>query len=261
MNEKSRVLCTFSGKYGDIMWSMPTVRALAARYEHKLDFCCMPQYENLLPLIQMQPYINKAFVLPEWKFEGSPFGDQPWQAPTDGLGYEHVFHLTYRSHPQVECLADFTARQQCITLGDTWTPFLHLEEDRVEATVFSISENRVRYPDIVFGFNPDYHEYKSVFISRLTKSLQSLLGHEIVWKEVTTLPWIDAACAIKNAKVFVGCRSALMVVAHGFGKNVVTFEPNSARLSPIFGCRVGSERLFDLSTLPQCVDYVKGFLQ
>ena len=46
--------------------------------------------------------------------------------------------------------------------------------------------------------------------------------------------WVDAAAKIKKAKFFLGCCSALHVLACALGKSVVMVEPNAARHNPIF---------------------------
>ena len=139
----SNALATFSGKIGDILWSLPTVRELGKRYG-PMDFAVMPQYESLLGLLDAQDYIEHAFVIPEWVCWGSPHGDQPWEAPVEVLskrhtlsvdldvkgdthmmmGYEtdHVYHLAYRAHPGIGApampLVDFIAHQQNLVLED-----------------------------------------------------------------------------------------------------------------------------------------------
>src|SRR5271163_5136145 len=116
----SKMLCTFSGQYGDILWSLATAQELYRRRRNKyvenpelhnnddvnVDFGIMPQYRSLVPLIQAQPYVGSAFVLEDWITTGSPFGCQPWNPPKVPPGYDEVRHLTYRFHPQEECLAD-----------------------------------------------------------------------------------------------------------------------------------------------------------
>lgn len=218
-------LVTMSGRYGDILWSLPTAKRIAEQVGHTVDFCCMPQYESLLPLLAVQRYIAKAFVLPNWICQGSPFGDQPWEAPVAELGYQRVFHLTYRYHPVNETLADFIARQQHIQLGDTWLPFLSVED-----------VVRSRGAVVAVGFNPDGQEQKLTLVNHLREHLV-----DVHFVDCSTLTWLQAAWAISQCKFFLGCRSSLAVVAHGFAKRCLIYEPNAARRPWIFGCRVGRE--------------------
>lgn len=267
--EKAKILCTFSGRYGDILWSLPTVRELRLRLNQSIDFCCMPQYENLLPLIRQQFYVNKAFPLLPWICQGSPYGDQPWEAPVEHLGYEQVFHLTYRHHPQVECLADFIARQQHVALGDTWVPFLNindvrffdmLQEEKKRTPGFEIPNEFIKTPEVVVGFNPDHGNYKQEFFNQVIASVENKLGREVPWKDLKKYDWIKATYLVQNSKVFIGCRSALCVVAHGCGKPCVVFEPNVARHGIVFGCRVGNEKMFNFQTVNECVEYLFGLI-
>src|SRR5271170_584409 len=104
-----KILCTFSGKFGDIMWSLPTVRQISKNLGTRVDMGIMPGYKTLLPLLQEQKYINRAYTIDNWECTGSPCGDQPWNPPVDcEEEYSNVFHLTYRRHPSAfEPLIDF----------------------------------------------------------------------------------------------------------------------------------------------------------
>src|SRR5882724_5440935 len=126
----SKYLCTFPGKFGDILWSLATVKFIAEKIVGEpVDFAVMPYYESILPLIQKQEYIDRAFAIKTWLKTHSNYGDQPWEAPVN-TSYERVWHLGYRCHPgkafgNVEmALIDFIAYQQGITFPEPQTRFL-----------------------------------------------------------------------------------------------------------------------------------------
>src|SRR5437660_1090724 len=95
-----KILTTFSGKFGDIITSLPTVRQISKNHGVKVNMGIMPSYKALVTMLKRMSYIEDAFAIDNWFCQGSPFGDQPWEAPLDMLGsYDKVFHLAYRNHP------------------------------------------------------------------------------------------------------------------------------------------------------------------
>src|SRR5215467_12449688 len=122
-----KVLCTFSGKYGDILWSLPTARQIARDIAGgKVDFATMPYYESLRPLIASQEYIDECFVIPDWIRTHSNHGDGPAESPKQTIAgevstggdaiigvqakigdyqslrtYDKIYDLTYKGHPGI----------------------------------------------------------------------------------------------------------------------------------------------------------------
>jgi hypothetical protein len=228
------VLCTFSGPNGDILWSLPTVRAISQMVGTKVDFAMMPYYDSLITLIEHQPYVRKAFTVPDWIRWHSNFGDQPWHPPkTVEQGYDRCFHLTYQSHPalgdQRYYLIDFTAHQQGIKLKDP-LPFL------------SVGQVCPDKPTVAYAFNTQYAELKLQFLEHLKAKLP-----EYRFENVAELPWLQAAAWIKWSVCFVGCRSSNYVLAHGVGQpHIFVYEPHPSRhasgnFGDIFGCPYGME--------------------
>ena len=210
----SKILATFSGKFGDILWSLPTVREISKREGTPVDMGIMPAYKSLLPLLQMQPYICRAFTIDDWVCTGSPCGDQPWQPPVRiEEHYEKSFHLTYRRHPQSnEALIDFTAQQQGLVLTEPVVPFI--------STTEAPDVNRVAY-----AFNPMYKDLKDKFIDNIRFELS-----ELRFADVTGVDWVYATQLIKHSTCFIGCRSSNFVLAHGVGQpNIFIYDPHPAR--------------------------------
>lgn len=207
-------LCTFSGRFGDILWSLPTVREVARKHGQAVDMAIMPAYRSLLPLLELQPYIDKAFVIDDWNCVGSPYGDQPWETPRQE-GYDEVFHLTYRYHPQGSvCVADFIAAQQGLKLpGSAAIPFITAPIDSLSA----------KEGTITYAFNPMYAEQKAQFFTALQRLVPA------IWVDVSKLSWCDAAAIIDSAGLFVGCRASNWVLAMGLGVQTVTYEPHPNR--------------------------------
>lgn len=236
----SIALCTFSGKYGDILWSLATVKAISEMLGECVDMAVMPQYESLMPLLRSQPYISRAFVIPEWQCTGSPHGDQPGVPPQTELvrQYTRQFHLAYQGHPGITAqrmsLVDFIAFQQGMKFVKNPVPFI------------DTFEYKLKIPYVAYAFNAEYHELKQNF-----KQMAMSGTPEFEWKNCSGLPWKEAALCIKNAQAFVGCRSANWVLACGVGqKRIFTYEPNPARskhgmFGDVFGCPYVNEQSAD----------------
>lgn len=230
----SRVLATFSGKFGDILWALPTVRELTWKVG-PVELGIMPQYISLLPLLNRQPYIERAEAIENWRCEGSPYGDQPWEAPVRAGKYEIVYHLTYRRHPVGMSLMQWTAMQVGIQLENRpggVLPFIHVGKN---------GEDQWEEEVVAWAFNDSDRERKTDFVKRLEQVTERKTGIKAKWINVQGLSWVDAARVIRRARFFVGCRSSNYVLAHGLGQRVLCFEPNPARRGPVFGCPYGQE--------------------
>lgn len=228
-----KILCTFSGKIGDILWSLPTVRALREISEQSnsvshpneatlvtLDFGIMPQYKSLIPLLNMQSYIDNAFTIDDWECIGSPWGDQPWEPQHVPEGYDKVFHLTYQRHPSSnEALIDFIAAQQGLKLTDPMVPFIHARQYE--------GELKKHFRKVIcYAFNELYSVEKAAFYNTLVH----ISAGEFLFSDVSKYSWVTAVDAIANCLTFVGCRSSNYVVANGVGqRNIFIYEPHPSR--------------------------------
>lgn len=230
----SKVLATFSGCNGDILWSLPTVRQISKIHNAKVDMGIMPAYKSLLPLLQLQPYICTAFVVEDWVCTGSPCGDQPWQPPKRiEEHYEKVYHLTYRRHPYGnESLIDFIAWQQGLTLEEPVVPFISYGDVDI-SYVTNVSKGYIAY-----AFNESYAPEKQQFMDLVKTevgrhwTLSAFINLNKDSFVNTPIPWIDSAAIIKNALCFIGCKSANYVLAHGVGQeNIILYEPHPNRHS------------------------------
>lgn len=249
----TKALCTFPGKFGDILWSLPTVRVVAdIMAQEKVDFGIMPAYRSLLPLLNTQPYIDKAFVIEDWICEGSPFGDQPWLPQHVPTGYDRVFHLGMRGHPGIHCaplpLIDFIADQQGMRVVNP-IPFITVP---VGCSLGSSKVLEEPSNHIALAFSAGASDLKERFMECVRRDLPSdLLVH------VGELDWVRAAQVIRDAVCFVGSRSSNNVIAHGVGqKNIFIYEPESSRhasgpFGSVFGCPYDEEHTAPVNATPE----------
>lgn len=281
----SDILCTFPGKFGDILWALPTVREISQITSQKVDFYVMPYYENLMGLLSCQDYIDTPGVIGNWVRTHSNFGDQPWKAP-EGITlqrvgdreviekkYKQIWHLGYRAHPGVTapdmCLVDFIAYQQGLQLSQPIVPFMDVDDD-VEGlhlqTTFADGSfmDLVRKNNIIaFAFNDQYAQMKDLFFKALWLEMR---GTGIEFFNLNNVVWKEAAWILKNSLAFIGCRSACWVMATGLGKQTITYEPHPARhprgkLGRVFSCPYGKETSLPFGLPPaECSKVAKSLI-
>jgi hypothetical protein len=235
----SRVLCTFPGKAGDILWSLPTARAIARITGEPVDFAVMPYYESLLPLLQEQEYISRAFTLADWHRTGSAHGDQP-EVPQNReieQQYAQTWHLGYRAHPGITApdfnLCNFVAAQQSIVLQQPVVPFLKVRQELVEHAQASGDY-------VAMAFNEQYDEQKQKFRNEFKVRCPREVA--VVW--MPDLRWEVVPSTIAGALAYVGDRSSNWVIAKGVDAQALTYEPHPHRnahgpFGHIFGCPYG----------------------
>jgi len=252
----SKYLCTFSGKFGDILWGLPTAKFISEKLVNQpVDFACMPYYVSLLPLLVSQPYIDRAFVVEDWLRQHSNHGDQPWQPPQRiEQNYERCWHLGYRGHPGITApsmpLIDFVAYQQGINFNG-WSPVPFITPDesvREIATPVHFSTGQL--PTVIeerrliaYAFNEQYDEPKKIFFEKLWSDTRQ---DGLEFLNVAELGWKEAAWIIAKALLYVGDRSACWVLANGVNAEIITFEPHPSRhktchLGTVFGNPYGKE--------------------
>lgn len=225
-----RILTTFSGRMGDILWSLPTAKLISRIHGEAVDFAIMPQYFKLIPLLAKQPFIAGTYTIQDWVCTGSPYGDQPWKPPDGAIleGYDKIYHLTYQKGPTAP-LSQFIAQQQGLTLDDSLFP------------VLEVSEIEKSLPFIAVGFGAGAAAEKKDFLERFRLWLAEAYGNRFELIYVDTLPWVQAVRAIHDSVFFLGCKSALAVAAALLEKRGLIFEPEEWRRHPVFSDPRGSQ--------------------
>ncbi len=247
------ILATMPGRFGDILWALPTVRLLAARHDTKVDFMTSPAYSDILDLIQRQPYILETWTNDDWELrETAPM--TPYKPPAcDCDDYEAIYHLGYQKWPsrplaeeiRVETLGGGQAGDpQYVSLE---TPWINMPDATTRTSPG---------PVVAVGFTNEHIELKMGVLCGLVASLPEISWRLVVpdgraahraweWERVTRVEWpenftfwqtswVQAAHVIATADLFFGCLSALWVLANAVGTPTVIMEPSPERHHPIF---------------------------
>lgn len=237
-----RILCTNPGKFGDILWSLPTVRAISQSIGAPVDFATSNDYKDIIPLVDAQPYIRAARYYPEWALtETGPCA--PRVPPHVSNEYDRVVHLGYAGWPIGPTLPESHYKMAQAHLGelpplDLDTPWIGEDADA----------NGI---DVHIGWNIMYPELKMgltyAIAARFPKLYFNLVLPEALetrYEEWDWVPsnvdrwycdWLDRASLLARAKVFLGCLSGQWVLANAMGKPTVIMEPAAGRNdNPLF---------------------------
>jgi hypothetical protein len=233
------------GRFGDILWSLPTVRLLAARHSTKVDFMTSPKYASILSLIQKQPYILETWSGLGWDVqETAPM--TPREPPVhDCDDYEAIYHLGYREWPsrilaeEIRGSVTFTKRDSALDLEGPWitVPGASREtEDTLIAVGFTEEHIELKM-GILLGLIPKFNE----ITWELLLPPEGMSHRAWEWAEAACYPveycetnWEQAAAAIASADLFFGCLGAQWVLANAVGTPTVIMEPSPERHNPIF---------------------------
>ncbi len=259
-----RVLATMPGRFGDILWALPTVRALREAYGGPIDFLTSIKYGNLLPLLQRQPYIGQARALCEWAVqETAPM--TPREPPMEILQgeYDAVYHLGYEGWPQPTLAEDIWRRatQQyervqeahplrldltrpwitppAITTVEPRRVWVAWSEEWFELKVGILACLSQRFPALEFWWlRPEggrYGEVDRLVEGIWTEPYHNLRPHALGGNvAMMRCGWAEAASLGASCQVYLGCLSSQWVLANGLGIRCVVVEPNSQRHHPVF---------------------------
>ena len=235
-----KVLCTAPGKFGDILWALPTVRALAGAAGEPVDICLSKSYgaEPFRELIAGADYVGTVWVDPDWIItrEGTPM--QPRHPPRLDDSQGRIIELSYQRWPLNALPVD-----TYLSVVGQWGA--ELPKLDLQTPWLSINGPRQGPPhQIVVGFTDEWFELKVGLVRLLEQNLfpGEMTGYITCapgsrWttenaREADT--WLEAAQRIADAQLFLGDCSALHILAYALGKSCILVEPSEARHNFIF---------------------------
>ena len=244
-----RVLATMPGKFGDILWSLPTVRAIAEAAGEPVDLCLSRTYgtDPFCDLLKGQSYLRGVFAEPTWIVrDTAPMTPQRLSLDATtmhnfaGVGYDKVIHLGYERWPQN--LLPVEIYLQATGQWGTALPGLKLDRPWVEV------EGSGSPCEMAVGFSDEWFELKLGLLAAVTWRLEHehtallLMAKGSRWDQEcgpgiiarSVADWNETAQAIRNSDLFLGCLSAQWVLANALGIPTVIMEPSEPRHNPIF---------------------------
>lgn len=228
------LLCTHPGRHGDLLWALPTVRALHEA-GHTVDLALSPKYSSLQALIQQQAYVRTVQIVPDWDVrEDAPISPRmPRLLPTAWPFYGRLVHLGYDGWPQ-SVLPRYV--YDTVQIEHPSLPIAALDLERPWITT-----DLLRIHDLALGFSDEWFELKYGIYSLVAQdyapmticAVGSRWDVEGGWIG-GAVGWEEAAARIAESHYFLGCCSALHVLACAVGTPCVIVEPSEARWNPIF---------------------------
>lgn len=258
------ILVTFPGKFGDLIWALPTIRALSRRVGEPVDLLVSHDVQSIASLVQAQPYIRGVLSTPAW-VDTDCLPVERRMPPAGAVaklqevfGYSQVFHLGYRDWPKrglpyetLDCLNEAASAipwkypADSTYSGLRWDPIsdadLHLEEPWItegweHGYVWQRDET-----EIAVGFTDEHLELKFGLTELISQQqvewTLTHIGNSPRWENEVGergATWAESLTILRNVDAFLGCCSALHVLAVAAGVPVVLMEPSEARWNPIF---------------------------
>ena len=215
------ILCPLLNQYGDCLWALPTIRALAASGA-LIDVLVREQCQGLVPLLTLQPYIATCLIGEEVSAHSN---------------YDQVISLAYRP-------MDGTALPQHIyqTAARAWRGDRALQPLDLHRPWITLGEGPSARTGTVIGFNDELWELKRTLAQQVEEALNGselrvmrhLTGPKARWTTQLPCDWVAAAHHIQNAYMFLGGCGGLHVLAVALGTPAVIAEPDARRWDLIF---------------------------
>lgn len=232
----SILTCTFPGKFGDLLWALPAMRAAAHKLGEPVRLRIPPTLASIAELVERQDYIRSVRVIPEWQVrDTAPV--TPWLPPTAcGSAGELTIHLGYRKWP-TDVLPRYVMGLLQQQWRDAWGDVPALQDLQLDDPWITVE--RRTGGGLYATLSDEWIELKY----GVTAAVAAATGREVTilharnsrWDEFPEINglvsfgeggWLDAAERLASAKLVLGSLSALSVLAAAMGKPRVLFEPN-----------------------------------
>jgi hypothetical protein len=225
-----RILCTFPGKLGDVVWALPTLRCLAEAAGEPVTLEVAVSSKAVLTL-DRPSYVSAWSANDDWETQDTaPISPRlpPWHATP---GYDEVLHLGYEGWPTPTLAED--VYQRATQLWRKGLPALDLSRPWLTAASYEKGGTLV-------GFTDEWFELKLGLVALLDAEQRFpllLVPAGSRWDREwgirpTTLR--GAAGQIVDADLLLADCSLLHVLGVALGTPVVVCEPNPQRHHPTF---------------------------
>lgn len=228
-----RLVATMPGRYGDILWSLPTVRALAEEHDQPIEFYVSKKYgdESFLRLIAAQDYIEKAEAIESWIVEETaPMSPRCPRLGVLGDDVWRIWHLGYPAWPTMPLPYDIAKRARVTDKMMVHKPWI---------TVDARPDWDPNY--LVMGWSSEWKELKHGLVDVVARSSRrTYRTHR--WSAEVGSPypcaqernWEETANYIAHSTLFFGDLSAQWVLACALGTPAIIVEPEPMRHHEIF---------------------------
>lgn len=240
-----RVLCSFPGRAGDLLWSLPSIRAVSEYYGQPVDLLIAGEFNSLIPLLRQQVYLGEVLSDSTWSV-AAPESWLPPEASNWSDQYDRIYHLGYRRWPELPLPLEIARNlsevwwrpdgrdepgEDAAPKPDLGRPWITVARSPHHALAIGWTDC---WFELKFGLmgllslDPDYSTANGWIVLAAASSRWETEGFHIP----TT--WLAAAKYLLSADLFLGDCSALHVLACAVGTLCLIVEPMEARWNPIF---------------------------
>lgn len=260
------IRATHPGRFGDLLWACPTLRALAEASGAPVELVISAKYGSLGKLLEDQPYIGNVIVDHGWLIqESAPITPRTPPGAEEGdvhLGYEgwpeptlaeDVYRRTFAwwhqipavtimppldlqtpwiSTPTIRPVPTAPQARPCLWLG--WS------EEHFELKVGITVALAIRFPQIDFWWlRPWGGRYDEVdHTAGATQRAWEGAGHALAGAHqnvaMVRADWVVTAGIAQSCRGYLGCLSSQWVLANALGIPAIVVEPNPHRWNKVF---------------------------
>lgn len=234
----AEILVTAPGKLGDLIYSLPAVKALAAHYKRPVTFQTSEYCASLAPLLNEQTCIKSVIIDPAYKLEHTRFGCQPWRM-SEPTGFGRIFHLGFRrelldndlfSRRLTESFFVILKKAYNLDLSklsNDESPYLELPEYHYTSipsepyisfqaygrTLFDLMDEKSK--SRLFAFFMEIFELLNMEIVALTVPEEDHYYSSAPVRTIHPEDLLETAVIIQRSKLFIGVQSIGAAIADG----------------------------------------------
>lgn len=259
------ILITHPGKIGDLIWAAATMKAVADKFNCRVDIATSPYCAGLIPLLLAQEWVRTAVVLPEWNVtfsapvapvipppyfnvDGSPLSLEP----KTGSKWDRVFHFGMREWPGP-------------TLFEYY-PNLLKREYGIRVTLdpncswFSARSNPGPAKYTTICWSDEWKELKAgltnaIVRAHMEREFQLLPSPTSQFFKLFRFPFrnvliqecdlLEMAEWIHNSTGLITCNSSPHPLANALGQRTFVVEPSTPRHQEVFKHRISRNTYVD----------------
>lgn len=247
-NEK--ILVSFPGKLGDLIYTLPAVRSLARFYRTPVYYQTSDYCRAAVELVDSQPFIRNCFLDQAYRLEHDRYGCQPYRM-SEPPGFDRIFHLGFRPdllgasvlrRPLVETFPFMLAQVYGLSLKpDHESAYLMVEAAPPTPTIafqgFGLTLMDMMDPQAQARLVRFWKElFRRLEAEVLVLSGQREKEYYRGWglEVLTPSSLLETARIIKRSRCFVGVQSAAAALADGLkvGRLIFRWFENALPTGP-----------------------------
>lgn len=231
----NKIAITHPGKIGDMLYTLPTIRALCNKHAALSDFYTSIVCQPVIEFLAMQSCIDNIIIPNNYVIEHDRLGVQPWKIPIENtLQYAATYHLGFRENPKIP-LPEYIAEIAGLDRSIGKNIYYELSND-----LHPLAKNLCNYyvvaPKVINKGKSNYHKIFKDFITASPLPVIEVGSKGEALDEgynLTGLPISEMARIIECSQGFIGLLSSPLVIANGYAIRKVVLCDERANMQHI----------------------------